>query len=572
MVSEGEVTKGVVKWLIEIQQKLDQTKQNIILGFWVNKQNSKMLSDLFNSNEDFETIKESLAEEFEIEKNFLDSHFLGVLDFTIPWDYNHTLIPDLIVHMYYVSQAYSEIWAIECKGDDAESIRRGFQQVIIQGRAFSKSIIALASEKKDLVKDLKNLSYGILTYDSENEAIEEKYGDLNIQTKADPELLNYNLKYLRDLHLKKGIMFAEIEEPFMQSRIATKNKLSIALHIFYNQNNYNRQNGLEMAKTFSQKLGMGQEGEGISSINEHIKDLKNIQLIDNNYNIPEKAKSFFYILDSLLEGTSNFDKIADFREKLPSVQSNRVLYEGNKFGFIVANLIKMYLLSYKEIQEWGGWIEQASREAAVDKPTFAHVVSVALKQDPLLASKLLCVKRTANQAQPSFQFNKARSKPNQCAVCEFEDKVEFCFCGESGDSMFITDYDINASYSDQEIENFRNPFQERYNEFFEKWKNCLPMQFFTDRELRTNYIKTYVYDNGNEVEILAPCFIKCIVNTNINKTTGLLKHAGLFGKDVRSGLKAELCPRYDLLYINPNMEVEEISILDEENLEIDGEE
>ena len=205
MVSEGEVTKGVVKWLIDIQQKLDQTNQNIILGFWINQQNSKMLSDLFNTNEDFETIKISLAEEFEIEKSFLDNHFLDVLNFPIPWDYNHTLIPDLIVHVYYISHAYSEIWAIECKGDEANSIKRGFQQVIIQGRAFSKSIIALASEKKDLVKDLKNLSYGILTYCSEKEAIVEEYEDLNIQTKAYPELHNFNLKYLRDLHLKKGL-------------------------------------------------------------------------------------------------------------------------------------------------------------------------------------------------------------------------------------------------------------------------------------------------------------------------------------------------------------------------------
>lgn len=58
-----------------------------------------------------------------------------------------------------------------------------------------------------------------------------------------------------------------------------------------------------------------------------------------------------------------------------------------------------------------------------------------------------------------------------------------------------------------------------------------------------------------------PCS-KC--HTNINKTTAILKHIGILGRDVRSGVKAELCPRFDVLYLNPEMNLEEEVALEEE--------
>ncbi|WP_287583934.1 hypothetical protein [Candidatus Borrarchaeum sp.] len=536
MTAEGEVSCGVIKWLIDQQIDWNQEKHRMDIGFWIDRLTFNAACDFLETNQNENDLVQSLENEFGISSEYLEKHWLGVQDFSIPWD-NHSLTPDIMSHVYHLSDAYSETWAIECKGDAVDSIKRGFLQVIGHGKVVNKSFIALPEEFKSMVIDLKNNGYGILPYNSNNREI---IFEDSIQTKADPKLLNYFNKYLRDLHLKKRVLPFLYGKPFMQRRIALLTNLSIALHIFYNQEKY-KENGIEEARIFSQILEAGQMAAGISNIEQHIADLIDMELINDNYEVSDRAKSFFHILDRELVGNNDIEKINHFREMLPSIQQG-ILYQQSEFGFFVANLLKIFLSSNKSIQEFIGWISQASQEAGSDTPVFAHVITIGLKQNPLLLTEMLLFKRTATI--PRFQLNLARPRPNACATCPREDKIDFCFCGGDESRMFE---DVYTSHEQRE------PFQERYNEFFDVWTKTIPIEIFSRNDLRNKYVKIFKYQNENEVEILAPCFIKCLLHTNINKTTAILKHIGILGEDVRSGLKAELCTRFDPLYLNPEM-------------------
>jgi len=540
MVTEGEVSCGVIKWLVDNQVEWNKVKKGIDIGFWIDRQTFARACDFMGIKHSKNSLIQSLEKEFGVKKEYVKKHWLGIEDFHIPWD-EHSLTPDVMAHIYHLSEAFSETWAIECKGDAVDSVKRGFLQVIGHGKAVTRSFIALPEDLIGLVSDLKNNGYGILSYKPDNREI---IFEDSIQTKAVPELLNFFNKYLRDLHLKKRALPFLYGKPFIQRRIALKTNLSLALHIFYNQNKY-RKNGLKEAISLFKKLRLGKIAKGVRSPRQHIDDLISMELINEKYEISDKAKSFFYLLDRELTGKSDVEKINDFREKFPSIQSNRILYKQSEFGFYIANLLKIFLSSNRSLQEFIGWITQASQEANTKKPVFAHVITIGLKQNPLLLSEMLFFRKT--DRVPNFQLNLARAKPNVCATCKLKDKIDFCFCGGDESRMFKDKYTSH----DQ-----REPFQERYNEFFEVWKETLPIEIFYRNDLRKKYVKILKYKNGKEVEILAPCFIKCLLHTNINKTTAILKHIGILGEKVRSGLKAELCPRFDPLYLNPKMEMQ----------------
>lgn len=532
MVSEGEVTCGVIKWIFEkIKHNLDQNK-GIETGFWIDQKSFTLICEFLEIDKDFTKFLEKLITDFKIDSSYFKKHFLGIKNFNIPWG-DHNLIPDIVVHNYYTSAAYSETWAIECKGDNIDSIKRGYLQVIGHGGAVSKSYIALAEEEENSIIDLINLGYGVLLYNSNAKNVSSKG---NVLTKANAELLSYFNKYIRDLHLKEGKLPFIYGKPFIQRRIAPQTNLSLALYIYYNQKSF-KENPIDLATSFL---------SGVSNVQPHIDDLKNLELINDNYEVSDRAKSFFYLLDNELTGANSTEKIKDFNKRFPSIQSNKILFKESKFGFFIANLLKIFLTSNKSIQEFTGWVSQAFHEAGNTEPIFAHVITIGIKQNPLLISEMLFYKRSNNI--PSFQFNLSRTKPNVCAVCEQKDKIDFCFCGGDKKVMFKKKY----TNLDERI-----PFQECYNEFHEVWNEIIPIEIVHRKDLHEKYIKVFKYDTKKEVEILAPCFIKFLLDTNINKTTAFLKHIGILGEKVRSGLKAEVCPRFDLMYLNPKMEWQE---------------
>lgn len=501
MTSESEVSCGVIKWLSEELKNKKMENNDLIMGFWIDTKTNNAICSEFEIRGN--NIKKFLIDEFGLDKKSLEGSFLGVNDFKITLEDNN-LIPDIVAHFYYVSEAYSETWVIECKGDSTSSIQRASAQVMGHAKAFAKSYIALPIEKSTQVSELAMLGYGVLKYDSSDKTIEFTG---KVKTQADPKLFNYFNKYLRDLHFKSGILPYFREQPFIQRRIA-----------------------------LSTNLALGQASEGLQSSSSHLADLKNVELIDENFGVPDRAKSFFSIIDGTLRGKTDMKRINYFRNKFPSIQTG-ILYKQSEYGYFMVNLLKIYLTANRSIQEFIGWIAQASLEANTKNPVMAHICTIGLKQNPLLATDLFFKKSTR---APIFQLNLARSTPNMCAVCNYKDKAEFCFCTDSDVGFYIESFNDDTSK-----DKYRRPFQEMYNEFFEVWNNNLPIDFFIKEELKNKYLKTFEYKNGNKTEIIAPGLIKCLLNTNWGKTMGLLRHAGIVREEVYSGLKAEFCPRYE---------------------------
>jgi len=111
LVNEEEVVCGVIKWLVNLQINWNEEKKDIEMGFWIDTKSFNSARNLLNTEENLDNFKPILADRFQIDIKILNKCFLGILDLKIPWYESHNLIPDIVVHNYYISEAYSETWA-----------------------------------------------------------------------------------------------------------------------------------------------------------------------------------------------------------------------------------------------------------------------------------------------------------------------------------------------------------------------------------------------------------------------------------------------------------------------------
>lgn len=491
-ISEDEVCFAILKWLLTQQRELN--KQNKILGFFTGLETNKKILDFLKCSEE-NKIKE-ISKRTGEDINFIENCWVDVIDIRIPYTSNldKEMMPDFMVHLFNKETNSSEIWSIEAKGEDVSSTERGVHQVMAHGYGVHKSFIAIPESLREIVRPLEDKNYGILIY-SENEGLLLK--NKNISTQAKTEVLNYISSYLRDYHLNK---FSDSERRTLRvgriSIMGKESELVLALYIFYK---------LDFSK--------------ISDLNKKLLDLREIGFIDHNNKITSQFKLFFEILNKLLNGRNRKEKINDFiRRTPPKSQRDKILYEYNDFSFMVSALLNLCLSQNENIVALKKWINQAELEAG-QRPTLAHVFTVGYKNDPAIVEGFWMIGRNKSKV-PTFHYAKSR-KGNVCFKCKF---AKECY-GKK----------LNTESIDS--------FNKMHQEYMDDWKNNMAWDLFNNKKLKEKYLIDFTYPNGTKIKILKPGFIKALTHTDLNKTNGLLRHAGILAKESPSGIKPELCVR-----------------------------
>lgn len=202
------------------------------------------------------------------------------------------------------------------------------------------------------------------------------------------------------------------------------------------------------------------------------------------------------------------------------IGKSKALYEMGEFPMLVSNLLNLCLKQNQNVGKIIDWIRIAQSEAKRKEVTLAHVFTVGFKNDPFIAEAMWLIDKNRT-TPPIFVFDSSRTRKNVCYKCRH------------AKSCFGSDVNITS----------RESFSKKQKQFFEDWKLHSPWEFFNDKKLLDEYLIDYKYPSGETVKIIKPGFLKALAHENINKTNGMLRHAGIIEKDCPSGIKSELCVR-----------------------------